>query len=95
MSKIKEKKLNSIKSEIEEIKNFIVSNNNLDTFDHSDPVNISNNNDDTFTLTEIVKNENKNNNNNDLREIKNDLQILKSTIANHEKLLKEILFKIK
>ena len=31
MSKIKEKKLNSIKSEMEEIKKFIVSNNELDS----------------------------------------------------------------
>ena len=63
MSKIKEKKLNSIKSEMEEIKKFIVSSNDLGNSEQNE-INYSNNSDeDTITLTKIVNRENKLDNN--------------------------------
>ena len=90
MSKIKEKKLNLIKSEIEDIKKFITSNDKSDGPEHNEKNNYDNI-DDTFTLTEIVQNNIKDV---DLVEIKKDLQLLKSAINNNENLLKEILSKI-
>ena len=95
MSKIREKKLNSIKSEMNEIKKFIVSNNDLDNFEQ-DKTNYSiNNNEDTVTLTKIVRNEDKNQNYNNLGEIKKELIELKKTIDINNNLLNEILLKIK
>ena len=95
MSKIKEKKLNSIKLEMEEIKKFIVSSNDLDN-SKQNKLNYSNNNDeDTITLTKIVNKEDKLNNNNDLGEIKKELIELKEAIKINKNLLNEILLKIK
>ena len=51
MNKIKEKKLNAIKLEIEEIKNFTVSNNNSNIDEQNDKVSSNNVTDDTLTLT--------------------------------------------
>ena len=59
MSKIKEKKLNSIKSEMEEIKKFIVSNNELDSSEQKQTDYFNNNDEDTVTLTEVVNKEDK------------------------------------
>ena len=95
MTKIKEKKLNSIKSEMEEIKKFIVSNNDLDSFDQNKTDYLNKNNEDTLTLTKIVQEEKKLNNNNDLAEIKKDLLELKKAIENNKNLLNEILLRIK
>ena len=95
MSKIKEKKLNSIKSEMEEIKKFIVSNNDLDSFDQNKTDYLNKNNEDTLTLTKIVQEEKKLNNNNDLAEIKKDLSELKKAIENNKNLLNEVLLRIK
>ena len=93
MSKIKEKKINSIKSEMEEIKRFIVSNNDLD---NSTQNKIDNNNDeDTVILTKIVNKENKLDNNNNLYEIKKELIKLKEAVDINKSLLNEILLKIK
>ena len=64
MSKIKEKKLNSIKSEMEEIKEYIVSNNGLHSSEQNESEFLKNNDNDTLTLTEIVDKEDKFNNNN-------------------------------
>ena len=95
MSKIKEKKLNSIKSEMEEIKKFIVSSNDLGDFEQNE-INYSNNSDeDTITLTKIVNKENKLDNNNNLGEIKKELKELKEAIDINKNLLNEILLKIK
>ena len=95
MSKIREKKLNSIKSEMNEIKKYIVSKNDLDNFEQ-DKTNYSiNNNEDTVTLTKIVRNEDKNQNYNNLGEIKKELIELKKTIDINNNLLNEILLKIK
>lgn len=95
MSKIKEKKLNSIKSEMEEIKKFIVSSNDLGNSEQNE-INYSNNSDeDTITLTKIVSKENKLDNNNNLGEIKKELKELKEAIDINKNLLNEILLKIK
>ena len=95
MSKIKEKKLNSIKSEMEEIKKFIVSSNDLGNSEQNE-INYSNNSDeDTLTLTKIVNRENKLDNNNNLGEIKKELKELKKAIDINKNLLNEILLKIK
>ena len=93
MNKIKEKKINSIKLEMEEIKKYVTS---IDKLDNSkqDDTNYSNNNlDDTLTLTKIVKEENKIININDLDEIKKELIELKIAVSDNNKILKEILLK--
>ena len=95
MNKIKEKKLNAIKLEIEEIKNFTVSNNNSNIDEQNDKVSSNNVTDDTLTLTKIIKPDDIPNTNNDLYYIKKDLETLKSAIKVNESLLKEILNKIK
>ena len=95
MSKIKEKKLNSIKSEMEEIKKFIVSNNDLDNSEQNKADYLNNNEDDTVLLTKIVNKESKLDNNNNLGEIKKELIELKEAIDINKNLLNEILLKIK
>ena len=95
MNKIKEKKLNAIKLEIEEIKNFTVSNNNSNIDERNDKVSSNNVPNDTLTLTKIIKPDDIQNTNNDLYYIKKDLDTLKSAIKFNESLLKEILNKIK
>ena len=78
-----------------EIKKFIVSNNDLDNFEQDKTNYSSNNNEDTVTLTKIVRNEDKNQNYNNLGEIKKELIELKKTIDINNNLLNEILLKIK
>ena len=95
MNKIKEKKLNSIKSEMEEIKKFIVSNNELDNTKQNKTDYLNNNDEDTITLTKIVNKENKLHNNNILGDIKKELIELREAIDNNKNLLNEILLKIK
>ena len=95
MSKIKEKKLNSIKSEMEEIKKFIVSNNELDSSEQKQTDYFNNDDEDTVTLTEIVSKEDKLHNNNNLDEIQKGLIELKEAININKSLLNEILLKIK
>ena len=95
MSKIKEKKLNSIKSEMEEIKKFIVSNNDSDSTEKNKIDYLNNMDEDTVILTEIVQDEKNIYNNNDLSVIKKDLLELKKTIEINTNLLNEILLRIK
>ena len=95
MNKIKEKKLNSIKSEMEEIKKYITSNDMSDISKENDSDFPKNKINDTLTLTKIVTDENKILNYNDLDEIKRELIELKSAIDDNKNLLKEILLKIK
>ncbi len=95
MSKIKEKKLNSIKSEMEEIKKYVKSNDILDMSEQNDTEFSNNKVNDTLTLTNIVKDENKVINNRDLDIIKLELIELKSAIDDNKVLLKEILLKIR
>ena len=95
MNKIKEKKLNSIKSEMEEIKKYITSNDMSDIFKENYTDFTKNNIDDTLTLTNIVKDQNKIFNYKDLDEIKKELIELKSAIDDNKVLLKQILLKIK
>ena len=95
MSKIKEKKLNSIKSEIEEIKKFIVSNNDSDSTEKNKTDYLNNKDEDTVILTQIVHDKKNMNNNNDLSVIKKDLLELKKTIEINTNLLNEILLRIK
>jgi len=95
LSKIKEKKLNSIKSEMEEIKKFIVSNNDSDSTEKNKTDYLNNKDEDTVILTQIVQDEKNINNNNDLSVIKKDLLELKKTIEINTNLLNEILLRIK
>ena len=95
MSKIKENKLNSIKSEMDEIKKFIVSNNELDSSEQKQTDYFNNKDEDTVILTKIVNKEDKLNNNNNLGEIKKELIELKEAININKSLLNEILLKIK
>ena len=91
----KEKKLNAIKSEILEITDFVTSNNKDKNTDYNKDDEIENNSNDTFTLTNIVNSEHKVLNKNDLTEVKDELNKLKSALIKQEILLKEILLKIK
>ena len=95
LSKIKEKKLNSIKSEMNEIKKFILSKNDIDNFEQDQTNYLSNNDEDTVTLTKIVRNKDINENYNNLGTIKKELIELKKAIDINNNLLNEILLKIK
>ena len=95
MNKVKEKKLDAIKSDILEIREFVMSNSNNDTKQISNDYNFNDKVDDTITLTKIVNVENNVLNSNVLINIKQDLSLLKSTLIEHEQILKEILLKIK
>ena len=95
MNKIKEKKLNTIKSDILEIKDFVMSNDVVNKKQTSSDDNLNGKADDTITLKKIVDFENNEQNSNILVKIKQDLDLLKSTLIEHERILKEILIKIK
>ena len=95
MSKIKEKKLNTIKSEMEEIKKFILSNDDLDSSEQNKKDYFNNNDEDTLTLTKIVNKEEKFSDNNTLDELKKELIELKNAVDINKNLLNEILLKLK
>ena len=95
MNKIKEKKLNSIKAEMEEIKKYIASSDSFNITNQNDYDYSNKNANDTLTLTKVVKQENKLFYNKDLDKIKKELIELKSSIDESKELLQEILLKIK
>ena len=90
----KQKKLNSIKSEIQEITDFVTSNDKKENF-YLNKHEIEDNLNDTFTLTNIVNSTTKVQTTADLVEIKNEMNILKSMLIKQEVILKEILLKMK
>ena len=95
MNTVKEKKLNAIKSDISEIKDFVLSNSNKKEKQLANDDNLNNFEDDTITLTKVVDLKNSGSNVNILADIKQDLNLLKSTLIKHEQILTEILLKIK
>ena len=80
---------------MEEIKKFIVSNNELDSSEQKQTDYFNNDDEDTVTLTKIVNKEDKLHNNNNLDEIQKGLIELKEAININKNLLNEILLKIK
>ena len=95
MNKIKEKKLNAIKSDILEVKDFVLSHSNNKVNQHVDNDSTKFKVDDTVTLTKIVDFDESSPSSNILTNVRQDLQLLKSTLVEHEKILKEILDKLK
>jgi len=95
VNKVKENKLNAIKSDILEIKDFVISNSINNTNEIASDNHLDDKTDDTITLTKIVDIQNNRSNPTVLDIIKQDLDLLKSTLIEHEKILKEILLKIK
>ena len=95
MNKVKEKKLNAIKADILEVKDFVMSNsiNNRNQISSDDD--LEHKPDNTITLTKIVDFKNNGSNLNILANIKEDIGLLKSILIGHNKILKEILHKIK
>ena len=97
MNKIKEKKLNSIKSQIVEITDFVES-----SIEDTSKEIFSNKNDnenegkDTFILTKIIEPFPKSTSQLDsINFIKDELSIVKSMLSKQEKTLESILIKIK
>ena len=93
MNKIKEKKLNSIKSQIVEITDFVES-----SFEDKSKEIFPNKNKrkDTFILTKIVEPFPKSTSQlDDITLIKDELSIVKSMLSKQEKTLESILLKIK
>ena len=80
---------------MEEIKKFIVSNNDSDSTEKNKTDYLNNKDEDTVILTQIVHDKKNMNNNNDLSVIKKDLLELKKTIEINTNLLNEILLRIK
>ena len=95
MNKVKEKKLKAIKSDILEVKDFVMSKNINNKNQISSDDDLEYRPDDTITLTKIVDLKKNGSNLNILANIKEDINLLKSTLIEHNKILKEILYKIK
>jgi len=94
VNKIKEKKLNSIKSQLNEINEFVKVNVNDEV-----QKKVGNNNDkenDTLILTKIVKYRDKEQNTlHNIDEIKDELNIIKLMLIKQEKTMDEIILKIR
>ncbi|MDB9771228.1 hypothetical protein OAD02_01035 [Alphaproteobacteria bacterium] len=94
MNKIKEKKLNSIKSQLNEINEFVKVNVNDEV-----QKKVGNNNDkenDTLILTKIVNYRDKEQNTlHNIDEIKDELNIIKLMLIKQEKTMDEIILKIR
>ena len=80
---------------MEEIKNFIVSNNDLGSFEQKKTDSFNYNDENTLTLTKVVNKKDKYYNNNNLGELKKELKELKDAIDINTNLLNEILLKLK
>ena len=94
MNKIKEKKLNSIKSQLNEINQFVKVNVNGEFQKKVDNNNDKENN--TIILTKIVNYEDKEQNTlNNIEEIRNELNIIKLMLIKQEKTMDEIILKIR
>ena len=94
MNKIKEKKLNSIKSQLNEINEFVKVNVNDEV-----QKKVGNNNDkenDTLILTKIVNYRDKEQNTlHNIDDIKDELNIIKLMLIKQEKTMDEIILKIR
>lgn len=94
MNKIKEKKLKSIKSQLNEINEFVKVNVNDEV-----QKKVGNNNDkenDTLILTKIVNYSDKEQNTlNNIDEIRDELNIIKLMLIKQEKTMDEIILKIR
>jgi|TARA_B110000914_G_C15461788_1_gene446252 hypothetical protein len=94
VNKIKEKKLNSIKSQLNEINEFVKVNVNDEV-----QKKVGNNNDkenDTLILTKIVNYRDKEKNTlNNIDEIRDELNIIKLMLIKQEKTMDEIILKIR
>jgi len=80
---------------MKEIKEFIVSKNDMENFEQNKTDYLNNNGEDTLILTKIVDKEDKFDNNGYLGEIKKELIELKGAIEINKNILNEILLKIK
>ena len=72
-----------------------MSNSSINEKQLSNDDNLNDSEDDTITLTKIVDTKNSVSNVNIFADIKQDLNLLKSTLIKHEQILTEILLKIK
>jgi len=94
VNKIKEKKLNSIKSQLNEINEFVKVNFNDEVQKKVDINNDNENN--TLILTKIVNYKDKEQNTlNNIEEIRNELNIIKLMLIKQEKTMDEIILKIR
>ena len=94
MNKIKEKKLNSIKSQLNEINEFVKVNVNQEVLKKVD--NNKDKENDTLVLTNIVNYRDKEQNTlNNIDEIRDELNIIKLMLIKQEKKMDEIILKIK
>lgn len=95
MNKVKEKKLQEIKSEIAEITDYITSKTDDSQIQNQKSKIIPENSENTLTLTKIVKEQDSNYDSINLTNIKNELINVKLLLNKQEKLLQEIFLKIK
>ena len=97
MNKIKEKKLNSIKLQIDEISHFAKSTIDMETKKTStdDFITLKKDKDDTITLTNIIDSDLKNKISPDnFNNIKNELVEIQKVLNNHKIILDSILAKL-
>ena len=96
MNKIKEKKLNSIKLQIDEISHFAKSKTDMESKKTStdDFITLKKDRDDTITLTNIIDSDLKNKISPDNFNIKNELVEIQKVLNNHKIILDSILAKL-
>ena len=96
MNKIKEKKLNSIKLQIDEISHFAKSTIDIESKKTStdDFITLKKDRDDTITLTNIIDSDLKNKISPDNFNIKNELVEIQKVLNNHKIILDSILAKL-